>query len=115
MKDLYRGKEIITSEAGGQRQAAGVRWDLIPFEALEEVGKVLHYGATKYKEENWKNIEFEHSEQSPINHGIRHFSKAKTFSPGSPERIWQLAKAATNALFQIWYEVNLQKRNGESS
>ena len=106
----WKACKIITSSAGGQRLATGVRWDLIPFESLEEVSKILAYGADKYSPNNWHNLDFD-SEQSPINHGIRHFSKAKTYPPGSPERIRQLAKAATNALFQLWHEVNL-KRNG---
>ena len=30
------------------------RWDLLPFEALEEVAAVLTYGAGKYSEQNWR-------------------------------------------------------------
>ena len=30
------------------------RWDLLPFDALDEVAKVLTFGASKYQERNWE-------------------------------------------------------------
>lgn len=101
-------KHIVTSPRGGVRQKNGTRYDLIPFEALEEIAKVFHYGAEKYTPNNWKNLDFD-SEQSPIEHGIRHFYKSTTLLKGSDERIRQLAKAAANAIFQIWHEVQVRK------
>lgn len=32
------------------------RMDLIPFEALDEIGKVLEFGTRKYAPENWKKV-----------------------------------------------------------
>ena len=32
------------------------RWDLIPIEPIEEVVKVLTYGAAKYADDNWKKV-----------------------------------------------------------
>lgn len=34
-----------------------VQWDLFPPEALEEIGKVLTYGAKKYAPDNWRHVE----------------------------------------------------------
>ncbi len=31
-----------------------VKWGLMPFEALEEVAKVMTYGAAKYSTNNWR-------------------------------------------------------------
>ena len=33
------------------------RWDLVPWAEFKEVVKVLTYGAKKYKDDNWQNIE----------------------------------------------------------
>lgn len=39
---------------GGTKHDAGKRqWHLLPFDALEEVIKVLEFGATKYDKYNW--------------------------------------------------------------
>jgi len=34
-----------------------LRWDLLPYEIMEEVVKVLTFGAQKYKINNWKKVE----------------------------------------------------------
>lgn len=34
-----------------------LRWDLLPYEAIEEVVKGLTYGADKYGDNNWKDVE----------------------------------------------------------
>jgi len=33
------------------------RWDLLPYSAVEQVVKVLSFGANKYGDENWKKVE----------------------------------------------------------
>ena len=33
------------------------RWDLVPWSAVEQVVKVLSFGAKKYGDENWKKVE----------------------------------------------------------
>lgn len=37
--------------------AEKIRYDLIPPEVLQELAKVLTYGAKKYPENSWKNVE----------------------------------------------------------
>lgn len=105
-------KELIKSAQVGTRQAIGERWDLIPggFDALSEVAKVANHGQTKHdkdwmpgRQPNWQHTDCA-GEQSPINHGLRHAYKALDAPPGSPDRIWQLAKAAWNFLAAIWFE-----------
>jgi len=34
-----------------------LRYDLLPFRALQEVVKVLGHGATKYGDDNWRRLE----------------------------------------------------------
>ena len=103
------GKEntdIITSPQGGRREKVGVRFDLIPFVALQEIAKVFAYGAEKYDDNNWKGLDFEKGEQTPLNHALMHLSCATSMPFGSPDRLWELAKAATNITMHMWGELN---------
>ncbi len=47
------GQEIIGRKDDSEKS----RWDLFPFDALEEVARVLSYGAKKYEPENWRKVE----------------------------------------------------------
>ena len=49
-------RTIAIPRSGGKKYDAGKsRLDLIPHEALEELGKVLAFGANKYTAGNWAN------------------------------------------------------------
>ncbi len=104
-------KNIVTSPAGGRRQALNERWDKLPggWLSLREVAAVSDYGAKKHEEDeepgvdNWKKLDND-TEQAPLNHMLAHALKSLEFSPGSPERILQLAQTAWNALAAIWFE-----------
>lgn len=41
-------------KTGGQKGVKSERYDLIPFEALDEVARVYAFGATKYDDHNWR-------------------------------------------------------------
>lgn len=41
-------------DSGLRYDAGKLRYDLLPFQALEEVTKVFTYGATKYEPRNWE-------------------------------------------------------------
>ena len=45
---------VDLSAQGTKFDEGKTRWDLFPYDALEEVGKVLTYGATKYADRNWE-------------------------------------------------------------
>lgn len=57
-----------TNEKGGSQSFIPVRFDLIDGRALFEMAKVLHHGAVKYGEDNWRLI----SVNDHLNHGIMH-------------------------------------------
>jgi hypothetical protein len=44
---------VIDPVTGGQKGVKPERLDLIPFDALEEVGRVYGFGAGKYEDDNW--------------------------------------------------------------
>jgi hypothetical protein len=43
-------------EPGRKDDAQKARWDLFPFRALEEIARVLTYGASKYNDDNWRKV-----------------------------------------------------------
>ncbi len=53
-----------TNEKGGSQSLIEVRFDLIDGPALFEMAKVLHHGAVKYGEGNWRKI--------PVNDHLNH-------------------------------------------
>jgi hypothetical protein len=57
-----------TNAKGGRQSLIPVRFDLIDAKALFEMAKVLHTGAEKYGEDNWRLISIEEH----LNHGIMH-------------------------------------------
>lgn len=60
--------ETHVNEAGGKQSKVPVRFDLIDAKALFEMAKVLHEGAEKYGENNWRLI----SVEDHLNHLIMH-------------------------------------------
>lgn len=57
-----------TNDQGGSQSLIPVRFDLIDAKALFEMAKVLHTGAEKYGEDNWRLI----SINEHLNHGLMH-------------------------------------------
>ena len=60
--------EIVENEHGGKQSHIPVRFDLIDGKALFEQAKVLHEGAVRYGENNWRKIPVE----DHLNHLIMH-------------------------------------------
>jgi hypothetical protein len=75
------------------------RFDLIPPNALNEVAKVLTYGARKYDDENWHRTT---SQRRYFAAAMRHMWAWLAGSDGDPETgISHLAHAACCLLFMI--------------
>ncbi len=50
-----QNEEVIqTSETGGRKGAKPVQLHAIPWEALQELGRVYYYGASKYEDYNFR-------------------------------------------------------------
>jgi len=57
---------------GEKHDSEKIRYDLLPFEAVDEVVKVLTFGAEKYAADNWKSVE--DGERRYIAAALRHIS-----------------------------------------
>jgi hypothetical protein len=44
---------IVDPKTGGQKGRKDERYDLLPFDALDEVARVYAVGARKYEDDNW--------------------------------------------------------------
>jgi hypothetical protein len=60
------------------------RWDLVPWDVLEDVVMVLNYGAGKYEDRNWeKGMKWSRMFAAAIRHIIRHFFFREYLDPES--------------------------------
>ena len=65
---VHRNAPITTNDQGGSQSHIPVRFDLIDAKALFATAAVLHEGAEKYGENNWRKIPVE----DHLNHLIMH-------------------------------------------
>ena len=78
--------------------------ELLPFESLNEVGKVLAFGAEKYGRYNWRTgMEWTRFIGAALRH-IFAWMRGETNDPESG--ISHLAHAACGLLFLLAYELN---------
>jgi len=81
-----------------------LRWDLLPLAEIEEVVKVLTYGAEKYAPDNWQKVE------TPIERYyaamMRHITawRAHNESLDKESGLPHLAHAICCLVFIVWHE-----------
>ena len=89
------------------------RWDLLPFEEVEEIVKVLTHGSIKYEDNNWKYVD--KAEKRYFAAMLRHLSTYKKylenkkliqFKNDSESGLSHLAHAGCCLLFLMWKEKN---------
>lgn len=77
-----------------------MRYDLVPFRGLDDVVRVLTYGATKYGPDNWRNVE--RAEERYPAAALRHISAYMQGEPYDRETgISHLAHAICSLLFVL--------------
>lgn len=81
-------------------------WSLVPFEALEEVVRVLEFGAKKYSRDNWRTGEgFKYSRV--LSSLLRHIYSYLRGEDNDPESgLSHMAHAGCNVLFILYYIKN---------
>lgn len=84
------------------------RWDLLPMSAINEVVKVMNYGATKYDDHNWKKgIQYSRSYSATMRHLYSWWQDKE--SEDSETGISHLAHAICNLLFLLHFELEGEK------
>lgn len=80
-----------------------LRWSLLPLEAVEEIVKVLEYGANKYAPDNWMKVPG--AEERYWDAAMRHLIAWKKDARLDDEtQLSHLAHAACCLLFMLWFE-----------
>lgn len=78
-------------------------WDLLPWNAVKQIVKVLAFGAKKYTPNNWQKVDSERYFAACIRHLVAYKDGEKT----DPESgLSHLAHAGCCVLFMLWEEQN---------
>lgn len=90
-------------EEGRKFDNEKLRWDLLPLECIEEVVKILTFGASKYGPNNWQNLE--NAEDRYYAALMRHLVEYKKGIRIDDESgLSHLSHLMCNVLFLIWFE-----------
>jgi hypothetical protein len=84
------------------------RMELLPLDTLEEVAKVLTFGAKKYKPDNWKIVP--EAEDRYTGALLRHLTAWRNGEEKDSETgLSHLAHLACNAIFLLWFNLHRGK------
>lgn len=105
VENISPGKITIRKKDEGVKfDSQKLRWDLLPFDALEEVVKVYTYGATKYDDRNWeKGIKYSRVYGALLRH-LMAWVGGKIFNK-EDGNVLHLSQVVWNALALLTYEV----------
>lgn len=110
VKNVMEGK---SEKEGVKKDEEKLMWNLLPIEEVEDIVKVLTYGAFKYKPDNWKYV------SPPLDRYyaalLRHLiAWRKGEEIDSESGLSHLSHAATCCLFLMWHMKNKDFNNKES-
>lgn len=99
-----RNPDPKTAKTAVRFDSGKTAWSLMPFEAVEEINKVLEFGAQKYAAHNWQRGEgFKYSRV--LNSLLRHVFAWMRGEDRDPESgLSHLAHAGCNIIFLLYYE-----------
>jgi len=83
------------------------RWDLLPFEPLENLVEILTYGAKKYEPNNWQNVEPLRYFDALIRHLIEDFIREEDNDQEST--LPHASHMHCNAMFLDWIKTQMEK------
>lgn len=87
------------------------RWDLMPLDVIEEIVKVLTFGAKKYGPNNWQNVEpFKDRYFAALQRHLVKWQQGclydEEFFDIYGKKISHLAFAGCNIVFLLWKELH---------
>ena len=92
-------------EKGKKYDAGKLRWSLLPIKPVEEIVKVLMFGANKYGDNNWQGLEG--GKERYYDAMLRHIAAWKEGEQNDSESgLLHLAHAGCCLLFLLWFEVS---------
>ena len=103
---IQRGERVSEErrqEAGKKFDIGKLRYDLVPVEAMEEVVRVLTYGASKYGDRNWEQGMSWSRNYAAAHRHLKDFWKGEDLDDESGIR--SLAHAIVDCLFLLDYQL----------
>lgn len=90
----------ITGPKGGMKDDKNkLQWELLPYDAIEEIVKIMTHGAIKYEPDNWKKVAPERYFGALMRHLVADV-KGESFDKDSG--FLHLSHATTNIIFLLW-------------
>jgi hypothetical protein len=97
---------------GVKGDAEKPRWDLLPYDALAPVVRVLTFGARKYSDDNWQHVP--NARRRYFAAAMRHLSAWITGEKVDPESGENhLAHAICCLLIIFWHDLHSPKKSRE--
>lgn len=88
---------------GRKNDSEKLRWDLLPFDCLNEIIRALMHGANKYSDYGWQTVP--NAKQRYFSALIRHVSAWWQGEKKDPESgLSHLAHAGCCLLFLMWFD-----------
>jgi hypothetical protein len=103
VKCRYCGEEVKMENKGLKNDLGKIRCDLIPVEAIEELSKVLTFGANRYGDNNWQQVETSRYEAALLRHYIQ-YKKGEKIDPDS--NLSHLSHMLCNVVFLLYKDLN---------
>ena len=95
--------EAFDKLSGKKSDEGKLRFSLLPWDALEKVVEVLEYGAKKYSDYGWKDVD--NGYYCFIDAAFRHIkSIMENFDYDDESNLLHIAHAATNLLFALHFK-----------
>lgn len=88
------------------------QWSLLPFDALEQVVKVLQHGAEQYGPNNWQQLDDFYNRY--WNAAMRHLIQYRSRQMDPQWNLSHMAHCACNILFLLWGEMHNKFRTEHS-
>ena len=96
-------------EEGRKFDGDKLRWDLLPIECVEDVVKILTFGAKKYADNNWKLIENSDRYYAALLRHLTEWRKGNLVDDDSG--LPHMAHVMCNVVFLMWFEQNGKLKN----
>jgi len=88
-------------EEGRKFDEDKLRWDLLPIDCVEDVVKILTFGAKKYGPNNWQGVDADRYFAALM----RHLSASRQGELNDIESgLSHLSHALCNVVFLLWFE-----------
>lgn len=97
---------------GNDKNEMKLRWDLVPFDALEKIVEIYTHGAAKYGDNNWQGVDSDRYFAALMRH-LAQMRKGEKYDQDSKKL--HAAHAAWNCIAIIWHELNSEPSASDES